>query len=112
MNPNDVRHLRNMLTIIDKVTIHMEGCSCEAFLANDLLADACAMNIIALAEQAYRLTDECREQNPQIEWHAVYGMRNRFAHDYFAINRKILWDILTEDIFLLRQRIADLIGEA
>jgi uncharacterized protein with HEPN domain len=110
MNPNDIRHLKNIIVLIDKMAQNTENVSFDDFMCHPLLPDSCAMNIIAVGEQVDRLTDECREQNPQIEWHAIYGMRNRFAHDYFAIDYKILWDILQDDLSLLRRQIVDMIG--
>ncbi len=38
------------------------------------------------------------EQNPQIPWSAIKGMRNLHAHDYENIDFEIVWNTLTEDI--------------
>jgi uncharacterized protein with HEPN domain len=111
LNPNDVRHLKNIIVLIDKITQNIDGASRDVFISHALLADACAMNLIAIGEQVDRLTDECRDKTPQIEWRAIYGIRNRFAHDYFSINNGLLWDILSEDIVLLRKQLIDLIGD-
>ena len=52
------------------------------------------------------------QQNPNIPWGDVIGMRNKIAHHYFNIDTEIVFDILRFDIppllDTIRQIIIDL----
>ncbi|GHT02160.1 hypothetical protein AGMMS50276_31820 [Synergistales bacterium] len=109
MSENDIRHLQNILLLADKLIQDIGVISYEDFIHDELLPDACAMKLVAIGEQVNRITDELQEENPQIPWGAIYGLRNRFAHDYFTIDSKMLWDILRNDIGALREQIAKIL---
>lgn len=56
------------------------------------------MCIIQIGELANRISEETREANANIPWHAIRGMRNLYAHDYENVDLEIVWNTLLEDI--------------
>lgn len=48
-----------------------------------------------IGEQAYRITDEFKEQHGEIEWNMIAGLRHRLVHDYDGTN----WNIVVEVVF-------------
>ena len=34
----------------------------------------------------------------QVQWGAIRGMRNLFAHAYTAMDKRIIWDVAVNDI--------------
>lgn len=66
---------------------------------------ACNMCIIQIGELANRLSEETKENNKNIPWHAIRGMRNLHAHDYENVNLEMVWNTLLEDIPTLRQNL-------
>ena len=51
-----------------------------------------------IGEAASKVSQEAREQIPNIEWRDVIDMRNRLIHAYFDINLDILWGTIVYDI--------------
>ena len=51
-----------------------------------------------VGEAASKISEECREDFPQIPWTNIIGMRNRLIHAYFDLNLDILWKTITEDL--------------
>ena len=109
MKDKDFRRLQSMLQIIDKLLKYCVSETQETFLSNVMLLDACAMNILVLGEQANRLSDACQERHPQVDWTAIYGLRNRVAHDYFGVDFNILWDVIQNDLGPLRIQLTEVI---
>lgn len=66
---------------------------------------SCNMCIIQIGELVCRLSEEFKEQHPEIPWHAIRGMRNFHAHDYENIDLEIVWDAPTEDIPKLKSQL-------
>lgn len=51
-----------------------------------------------IGEAAAKISNESREELPQIPWLNIIGMRNRLIHAYFDINLDILWKTIKEDL--------------
>lgn len=43
------------------------------------------------------MSDELRQQHPQINWKQVAGMRDRCVHGYDDIDVDIVWQAITDD---------------
>jgi len=54
--------------------------------------------IEVVGEAAAKISNESRENLPQIPWSNIIGMRNRLIHAYFDINLDILWKTVIEDL--------------
>jgi uncharacterized protein with HEPN domain len=52
------------------------------------------------------MSTEIREQNPQIEWRKVIGLRNVLVHEYFGVDRPMVWEVAIVEAPLLRDQIA------
>ena len=63
-----------------------------------LYYDATMMNFIVIGEMAGKISEQFKENNPDVEWHKIYGFRNILAYDYFGIDESIVWDIIKNHI--------------
>lgn len=60
------------------------------FQASDLLRSAVVHKLSVIGEAAARLSDNLKQQNPQVSWSRIVGFRNILIHAYFGID----WDIV------------------
>ena len=60
--------------------------------------DALLYEIVVLGEAARRLSPETRAAHPDVPWREIIGMRNRLIHGYAAVDRDIIWTVVTEDL--------------
>lgn len=51
-----------------------------------------------VGEAATRVSREARQQQPEIPWSQIIGLRNRLIHGYDAVDLNILWDIVQDDL--------------
>jgi uncharacterized protein with HEPN domain len=51
-----------------------------------MLSSALVRQLEILGEAASGITSDFRENNPQIPWHKIIGMRNRLIHAYFDVD--------------------------
>jgi uncharacterized protein with HEPN domain len=69
-----------------------------------LLRHAVERNIEIIGEAARRLTDDFRNQHPDIAWRAIMATQNILAHEYDGVDNDIVWRIITDHLpVLIRQ---------
>lgn len=60
--------------------------------------DAVIRNFEVIGEAANRLTENYKNNNPEIEWSHLRGFRNSIVHEYFGIDLEIVWHIIEENL--------------
>ncbi len=70
-----------------------------------MLQDALVRNIEIIGEASKNLSEETRENNPQIEWRDIMRMRDKIAHHYFRLNLETIWQTASQDITKLKPEI-------
>lgn len=58
----------------------------EAFNQEELIQTWIVHHIQTIGEAVCGLTDEFREQHPEVVWEDIVGMRNIIIHHYFGID--------------------------
>jgi uncharacterized protein with HEPN domain len=59
---------------------------------------ALAHIIQVIGEAADHVSDEFREEHPQIPWHEIIGMRHRIVHDYMNVDEDVVWSVVQNDL--------------
>lgn len=94
-----------MIRYADKIMQYSGGMDYDVFAENEIVAEACVLNLIQLGELTNKLDDGFKEMHPEIPWHQIYGLRNRIVHDYEGVKFRLVWKILSEDIPALREKL-------
>ncbi|MDY0151420.1 MAG: DUF86 domain-containing protein [Candidatus Cloacimonas sp.] len=72
--------------------------------------DACLMHLINIGEMVNRLSEPFTSANQEIDWYRIRGLRNIIAHDYFGIDYREIWSILTIHVPLLKFHIIQVLS--
>ncbi|MFN3138125.1 MAG: DUF86 domain-containing protein [Allomuricauda sp.] len=72
--------------------------SFDQFKSDSKTVDAVIRNFEVIGEAANRLTENYKNNNPEIEWSHLRGFRNRIVHEYFGIDLEIVWHIIEENL--------------
>lgn len=104
----DKEIIDKMIEYSVKICNYCNDTSFEDFKFNTMLIEACVFNISQIGELAIKLSPELRDNNKQIAWNKIYGLRNRIVHDYVGINIDIIWQIISDDIPILSQELNDI----
>ncbi|MCL6584615.1 MAG: DUF86 domain-containing protein [bacterium] len=87
-------YLDDIIESIKQIRLYVQGMSMEAFSEDRKTQDAVVRNLEIIGEAAGKLPDEVLKNAPQIEWRKIRALRNILAHEYFAINPTIVWDVV------------------
>jgi len=70
----------------------------DAFDLDELIQSWFIRHLQILGEAARALPDEIREKAPDVEWKKITGMRHVLVHDYFGIDRDIVWTTVDKEL--------------
>lgn len=70
----------------------------DAVFASRTLQDAIVRNLQVLCESTQRISEQHKQQHPQIDWSSIAGMRNVLVHDYFEVDFETVWLVVTRDL--------------
>jgi uncharacterized protein with HEPN domain len=70
----------------------------DEFWHNREKRDAVALRLSVLGESAHKIDKATEAVLPTIPFKRIRGMRNRIAHDYGAVDFKIVWDVNQKEI--------------
>ena len=73
----------------------VEGLNLTDFLTDKRTQQAVVMNLLIVGEAATLVMDKFpmfAQNQTQIPWRSMRGMRNRIAHGYFEINLEVVWE--------------------
>ena len=78
--------------------------------SNRLLCLAIVRLLEMLGEAANRVPEDIREENPDIPWIQIIGLRNRLIHGYDDIDLDVIWMIIVQDLPSLCTKLENLLA--
>jgi len=111
MKKDDAVFLQHILDAIEQIGTYTKGVSGEQFMQNRLLQDGVIRQLEIIGEASRNLSSELRQRHAEVPWSQIIGLRNRIAHAYFSVELKIVWEIVQDDLPLLRQQVGSILAE-
>jgi uncharacterized protein with HEPN domain len=102
---NDRLYIEHMRKALEKI----EGYASAGY--NDFMAythwqDAVIRQLEILGEATKMLSQELRDQYPEVPWRRIAGLRDVLIHDYMGVDLDAVWQITQKDIPELRKNIS------
>ena len=73
--------------------------------------DACIRQLGIIGEAANRVSEELKQTSSQVPWRQIIGLRNVLIHEYFGVDDKSIWDIITVNLPVLKGNLEHLLSE-
>ncbi len=89
-------YINDIKQSIIKIQDYTSGLSKAEFNKDTKTYDSVLHNLMVIGEAAGKIPDEVKENNPDINWSGIIGMRNIIAHGYFIIDSDIIWLTIKE----------------
>lgn len=83
----------------------------EAFVRDERTVDAVVRNLEVIGEAVKQLPMELRDQNPQVPWKRIAGLRDVLIHQYYGVDFEILWDIVRNLVPLVETEVSKLVAK-
>ena len=90
--------VRKMLGYCEKIQEYSDGLDYKTFITSDMVIEACVFNLLQTGELISRVEKEFIENNKQIPWKSIRGLRHKLVHNYEGVNLELVWDIIVNDL--------------
>lgn len=74
----------------------------DEFKKNELIQSWIVRHLQIIGEASSRLSENFRNNHTEIPWSKIIGMRNILVHDYFGIDKAIVWAAVENELPALR----------
>ena len=101
----DSGRLQHILQAIGYIEDFTEGLTYDELLGDVLHLHAVVHNVQVIGEAVYKLSPEFKSSHPETQWAVIEKMRHVLVHDYYQIDFDILWDVIQQDIPVLKSQI-------
>ena len=88
--------IEDIVVAANKILKFTKNMDFDAFTQDEKTIDAVIRNFEIIGEASNRLPTEFKDLHANINWKRVIGFRNRIVHEYFGVDRSIVWNI-TQD---------------
>ena len=94
----DKVRLRHMLDAALEIQQYVQSSRREDLNQDRKLVHSLVRLFEIIGEAASQVSEELREDIPEIPWSVIIGMRNRLIHAYFSINLDVVWSTSKDDV--------------
>ena len=90
---------------------HIANMESEDFENDGKTVDAVVRNLEVIGEASKNIPEEIKLRYQNVYWKGIIGLRNRIIHEYFGVDLKIVWHILTKELPPLRKQMEQILEE-
>ena len=107
----DKERLVHILTAIDNLLDGSKRYSYEQAEKDVIIFHGFVKQLEIIGEATYKLTKEFRDTHPNAPWDKMEGMRHVLVHGYYMISPTKVWNVINNDLPVLRPQIEHFIAE-
>jgi len=110
--PRDYRvYLEDIVEAIRKIQFFTSDLSLQTFSSDVKTFDAVIRNLEIIGEAIKRVPEDVRSKYPDVEWRKIAGLRDILAHEYFGVDKEIIWDVIHSKLPVLEIQIKQMLEE-
>lgn len=94
------------ITQIEKYAIRGQ----KAFEEDELIQVWIVHHLQIIGEASSKLSENMRLDNPKVPWVQIIAFRNILVHEYFRVDLKAVWQIITKNITELKKEIENILN--
>jgi uncharacterized protein with HEPN domain len=82
--------------ILDEIRflrINSRGLNLEGLKEDPVMQRAFLRSLEVIGEAVKNISEDLKEDHPEIEWRKIAGLRDKLIHHYFEVDWEIVWDV-------------------
>lgn len=105
----DKQRLLHILESIEEIENYTTDSNLDSFIQNSMMRFASIKQIEIIGEAANYISEETKAKFSDIQWRQITGLRHVLVHEYFGIDDTLIWQIIANDIPVLKVKIKEVL---
>lgn len=101
----DLDRLQHILDISNVLLEWRQKYTFDEVQSNPILYYGFVKHVEMIGEAVYMLTADFRNSHKELPWRDIESMRHVLVHGYYAINPNQLWQVIEQDIPVIKPQI-------
>ncbi len=107
---NDRNYLEHIMEAIGKIERYAKlVADFDDFSKNELVFDAIVRQLEIIGEASNNISDEFQNEHANIPWRKIVGIRNTLIHEYFGVNKRVVWETCDHNLKELKAIVKSLL---
>ncbi len=103
--------LKDIQTHSRRISSYTKELSMQEFFKDNKTYDAVMRNIQIIGEAVKHIPVDVRKEYKNIDWKKAAGLRDIVVHEYFGINKDIIWDVINNKIPELEKEVKKILRQ-
>jgi uncharacterized protein with HEPN domain len=104
-------YLEDILEAIQEVADFTAGMDYTDFIEDRKSVNAVIRSLEVIGEATKNLSVELREKYPDIPWKRMSGMRDKLIHEYFGVDKEMVWEVVQNELPPLKYLVQKVLHE-
>lgn len=101
--------LRDIQEAIEQITKYTDS-GRQSFDQNELVRIWVIHHLEIIGEAARSIPQEFKNSHPEVPWQQISRMRNVLIHIYFGVDTDIIWEVVLQDLPVLKSSVDALLA--
>lgn len=106
---DELLFIADILESANAIEGYVAGMSFDDFVKDRKTVSATVREFEIIGEAVANISDETKNQCPDILWRQLKAFRNKLIHEYFGVDTRIIWDVATNELTALRESLQKLL---
>ena len=102
-------YVQDIRDAIDNIMSYSSSKTIEQFTSSEWDQAAIIRFFEIIGEAASNIDDSFKEKFSEVEWRDMSDFRNYLIHDYADIDVDIVWDAITKNVPLLKEKVENVL---
>lgn len=105
MSKDDLIFLGHINDAISQIDEYLHNITYSKFIKKKIIQDAVIRQLSIVGEATKNISNKFKENNSNIFWKDITGMRDILVHDYLGVDLDEVWNTITHDLPILKKEI-------
>ncbi|OHB76849.1 MAG: hypothetical protein A2Z25_22685 [Planctomycetes bacterium RBG_16_55_9] len=99
MKDREIRdYINDLIEACEDILAFTEGMSYSDFINDKRTINAVVRSLEVIGEATKKLPVSLKDHYPKVPWKQMAGMRDKLIHEYFGIDKQMVWKVVKEHI--------------
>ena len=99
-------YINDIQSSCNKILTYTKNYDFEQFKKDEKTVDAVVRNLEIMGEAAKNLPVYFKKKYKNLPWKEIVAMRNKVSHEYFGVDKEILWKTVQDDVPFVKKEIS------